>query len=681
MKLTKFQIQNFKKIEDTGVVNVGDLACFVGKNEAGKSAILQALAKLNPTSGDKYDSLREFPHSRFSDEFTTRKTWPVATGWFELTKDERSGITDLAPALEKVKVASVTRHYDDSVKIAFEPTPNSIILQKTTFLRTLKSLADTFGDMVAPDGKGEEFRPLKEAVMQAITQAITATKANAGITIPAAIPEQLATSVQQQITETWHKEVLDATLATIKEDVATARSAESIKQAEAWVKERLPKFLYFDKYDVLTSSVHLPTFKQHVDSNDRSARVGSCLFRHVGLDITQMVSLGANVKNGNDDASARNQVDERSIRANSAAQGMTKKFRNWWQQRTHTFEYQFDGDYFRVWVSDDLDPSRVELEQRSSGLQYFFSFYLVFLVEQEEAHHGCILLLDEPGHHLHGTAQLKLIDFFKTISQNNQTLYTTHSPFMVPANDLHLVRTVYEAPDTGRTVVSEDVWPRDKDCLFPLQAALGYELAQGLFLGPKQVIVEGITDYWVLKALDQQMSALGKAHLESDIIITPAAGAQSVVHLAGMLIGHRVEVVALLDGDSEGKKAAGKLERQILCDSPSRVLNYAEFTSSGQSDLEDLFPADWLLDAAKVGYPEQSWKFTKDEGAIDSAWKRICTHINNNGVKLEKWRIIGPLRDRLLDSDPQKIPPELVKSAESLFSKINAVISNGGVTQ
>ena len=88
---------------------------------------------------------------------------------------------------------------------------------------------------------------------------------------------------------------------------------------------------------------------------------------------------------------------------------MTDRFSNWWEQRRHRFRYDFQGEYFRIWVSDDLDPSDIELDQRSMGLQYFFSFYLVFLVESEGAHENCILLLDEPGLHLHGTAQAKVV--------------------------------------------------------------------------------------------------------------------------------------------------------------------------------------------------------------------------------------------------------------------------------
>jgi hypothetical protein len=57
-----------------------------------------------------------------------------------------------------------------------------------------------------------------------------------------------------------------------------------------------------------------------------------------------------------------------------------------------------DGSHFRIWVSDNKRSAPIELESRSQGLQWFFWFYLTFLVESEDQHKDAILLLDEPGH-------------------------------------------------------------------------------------------------------------------------------------------------------------------------------------------------------------------------------------------------------------------------------------------
>jgi len=333
---------------------------------------------------------------------------------------------------------------------------------------------------------------------------------------------------------------------------------EKLTAARKWVSEHLPRFIYFDKYDVIDSAIHIPTFIQQLSSDSGVPRVRTthCLFKHVGLNVQQLASLGRHRPDQGKDPNIQRQIDERAILASSASNAMTQKFESWWEQRKHQFHYQLDGDYFRIWVSDDLDPSEIELDQRSAGMQYFFSFFIVFLVEAEGAHSNSILLLDEPGLHLHGTAQAKVVKFLEKLSGDNQTLYSTHSPFMIDMDHLERARAVYEHED-GMTKVSEDVWPRDKDSLFPLQAALGYQLAQGLFVGKRQVIVEGITDYWLLKAMDQALATRGRKRLRADIVIVPSAGLTKLLPLASMLIGHSVDVAALL---RELNRSAAELE-------------------------------------------------------------------------------------------------------------------------
>lgn len=48
MKLRKARVQNFRSVEDSGEFEVSNMTCLVGKNEAGKTAILQALQGLRP---------------------------------------------------------------------------------------------------------------------------------------------------------------------------------------------------------------------------------------------------------------------------------------------------------------------------------------------------------------------------------------------------------------------------------------------------------------------------------------------------------------------------------------------------------------------------------------------------------------------------------------------------------
>lgn len=169
----------------------------------------------------------------------------------------------------------------------------------------------------------------------------------------------------------------------------------------------------------------------------------------------------------------RRQIDERALRTSSASQAMTRKFGEWWLERRHTLRYQVDVDYLRIWLPADLDSSEIELDQRSVGMQYFFSFFHS-VPGRSRGHTPQQRLLDEPGTSLHGLAQTKILEFLQKLSKDNQVIYSSHSPFMIDAEHLETVRPVYEDPVTGSTKIGEDVWPKDKDAVFPLQAALGY---------------------------------------------------------------------------------------------------------------------------------------------------------------------------------------------------------------
>lgn len=115
---------------------------------------------------------------------------------------------------------------------------------------------------------------------------------------------------------------------------------------------------------------------------------------------------------------------ERDILLQSASSKLTRDFRDWWSQGNYTFDFSADGKHFRIWVADEIRPEeRIVLENRSTGLQWFLSFYLVFLVESQDSHSGAILLLDEAGLALHPLAQKDLSAFFNNLSKTNQIKY------------------------------------------------------------------------------------------------------------------------------------------------------------------------------------------------------------------------------------------------------------------
>ena len=673
MELKEIRVQNYKKIQDTGWIGCERLTVFVGKNESGKTALFHGLSKLKSTDNAKYDPIKEFPHGRYTDEFK-KKDWPVASAKYLLSEEDREELAGICEYLAKTEYVITTKHYSDKVSVEYNPKPDIKSISCKEYSALLEKVKKEIDDSVAPEGKGDAWKSHKDILSNYFAGQMNQVQQSTFNVVSSHIE-----SIRQQVTshanEPWMKDMLQALLRQIDDALHVQKTYEAIKKADEWVYTKIPYFLYFGNYEILASNIYLPEFINRINNNDKSAktRVQLALFKHVGIDIKALAGLGRHSPNqsGCEDSNIRKQIDELAIKANSASIAMTKKFSDWWEQRRHKFTYKFNGDYFRVWISDDLEPADVELEERSLGLQYFFSFYLLFLVEAEEGYRDCILLLDEPGIHLHGTAQKKLIEFLDKISIKNQTFYTTHSPFMIDGNHLERARAVYETKEG--TLVSSDVWPRDKDTLFPLQAALGYSICQSLFIARKQVMVEGMTDYMLLCVLNQQLKEQGKG-LNEDIILIPMGGTTNLAPLSSMLIGHDIQLGILLDSDPAGLGSMQKI-RKLLADVDKRCVLVSQVCERPDvSELEDMIPEKYYLDAFARAYLQVKLSFNSEEKAIPQIVDRIAVFFKRNNIgKFEKWR---PIREIIQDvnSKEEKVPAELYEVAEKVFVAFNDIL-------
>jgi predicted ATP-dependent endonuclease of OLD family len=229
-------------------------------------------------------------------------------------------------------------------------------------------------------------------------------------------------------------------------------------------------------------------------------------------------------------------------------------------------------------VSDARRPEKVELEDRSTGLQWFLSFYLIFLVESSQDHRDAILLLDEPGLSLHPLAQRDLSAFFENLSDTNQIIYTTHSPFLVDADMLDRARKVYVSDD-GSTKATSDLRrgsedPRKSGATYAIYSALNMNVAESMLIGCHPVIVEGPSDQHYLTAIKTILIAAGKIKPARELIFPPAHGARNAQVIATILSGRDdVLPVMLLDGDDAGLKMAADMRNGLYKNDKTRVFD------------------------------------------------------------------------------------------------------------
>jgi hypothetical protein len=171
---------------------------------------------------------------------------------------------------------------------------------------------------------------------------------------------------------------------------------------------------------------------------------------------------------------------------------------------------------------------------------------------------------------------------------------------LIDPKRLDRVRTVQDVDGVG-TVVRADVLSNDADTVFPLQAALGYELAQTLFLGTNTLLVEGPSDLVYLQVLSQAAETLGLEPLDPRWVITPVGGATNLATFVSLIGANQLNTVVLMDSASGDQQRIRNLQESGHLRSKNLV-QVSEFTGHKNSDIEDMIPSDFYLDLVNGAY-------------------------------------------------------------------------------
>ena len=463
------------------------------------------------------------------------------------------------------------------------------------------------------------------------------------------------------------------------------------REVDAAVKivlKNMPKFVYYSTYGNLDSEIYLPHVIANLKRSDlglkeqAKARTLKVLFEFVKLQPEEILELGQDFKVPNrqptdaEIAAIAEKKKQRSILLQSASTLLTTQFREWWKQGEYRFRFEADGDHFRIWVSDDKRPEEIELEGRSTGLQWFLSFYLVFLVERADAHERAILLLDEPGLSLHPLAQRDLSQFFTGLASDNQLLYTCHSPFLVDADRLDRARKVYVGNDGTSKVTSDlrasDDPPGQHGAAYAVHAALGLSVAESLLLGCEPVVVEGPSDQHYLTAIKILLIAAGRLTPGRELVFPPAGGVKGVKAVASILGGRDEEFpVSLCDSDKLGHAMAEALKKDLYVDCPELVLEIQDFVGFENSEVEDLIPIEIIsrqLDRWQRGAEKP---FAEDAKAGMPIVPQIEAWAKKNRIVLEVpgWKVELSKRAKrqMLSDGPSGIKPEVLNGWVRLF--------------
>lgn len=603
MRLVKARVENYRSIIDSGEFNIESLkTILVGPNEAGKTVLLRALQQLNkPEDVDGFDALRDYPRSKYN-EITTGQVnaedVTVVTGVFELEDEDKA----LIPTEYHNCKYKLRRNLNDKGYHSLVDAP-----EKKKFCDISKNLIRMASHMDKQHAKGN-----KDETVAKPSVTLNEITSNWG-------DRTLISNENAEKLSVWlnnHLEFVDEENVTEEKRHDELLSTTKFNEEQNKVLEvlgiRIPVFILFNNYFNVKPSIHLEHLAQRVDGNlldDKYYDYGNlCLLKLLGFTARQLATLGSTPSPNMNDEEAlkvyRDNLDSRTYQLNSASVRLTREIRSVWmpnpdRPEADKLKVTADGQYLKVVVEDDLGVE-VELDQRSEGFQWLVSFFVVFFAEAMDKHKNAILLLDEPGMSLHALKQRDFRETISRLSKGNQTLFSTHSPFLVGPDELDFVRVVELKSREVGTTVHTTLSSEDPAGMLPLQEALGYDLANSLFSQQRNLILEGITDYWYIEATSELFKASGKPSVNENIALVFANTAGKVVYYATILHAHKLKVAALLDSDSAGDQAAQQ-ENLVHALGNKNILRTKDYCDVGGAEIEDLLRTT-LVDIVKSEY-------------------------------------------------------------------------------
>ena len=609
MRLRKFRVRAFRCIHDSSEIKVGDLAAFIGRNESGKTTILEALMLLNKdTKVSELDLCDEMAEELKSE-------MKVVEGEFELSEKETKLIQEKFPNLAEIKTIKLYRtqmnpniQYDfGNVKISEDANKRlnsweNFVAKIEDFVSSIPNPIRIRLDTKFLSGHAPRTRETFNSMIADFNNQI-----------------YLLASDERMVINEWEKiyQDLDHTYDTLL--IGTSeRSA-----LENFVEERLhPRFVYFSDYKKILGNIDLDEFLKETRG-----------VRPKGLEYIEEFDKAETVKNlfylAELDTDKLEQVQNSPSRLikllHTASRKLTDRLNPAWKGDPIHVELRFNPrNILSVVISDVHKDGTVTntglLNRRAEGFKWTFSFIVNFAAETQRSElKEAILLLDEPARNLHPTQQRGISDLLKGLAGSNQILYATHSPFMIfdytPGNLLvveldkrkHLSQIYY------------DYWNADDTTLTPILYGLSRGLVESIsdreigYNSRPVIIVETMTHSLYLNAFDKFLKDPNLSM--NPLNIVPAYNKNSVLPLAVFYRNHGYNTFALLDNTEESRQIWTLLQTNGF---KSVQIIFFELGGQPKQAIEDLIVDEDYLHAVNQTYAVKLRKegytnLTKDE--------------------------------------------------------------------
>jgi hypothetical protein len=649
MLLRKARITKFRSIDDSSLVTIDpDVTVLVGQNESGKTAFLKALHKARAVeSSVGFDVQEDYPRKDL-------------TSYRKRHDSNPQQVVALVYQFEASDIERITK------AIGVEVLPEG---HEITWERSYAG-GGTVNGLFPAERPYIDYR-----LSQTSLDIETKNRLGATLTV-----KSLIAGLEEADLNTDGQ----ALLSDLKEKFGKSAwdNALSWYMWEKLIRPYIPKFLYFDDYYLLPDKVNLRSLKRKASAGtlDPEDETVLALFSMADMSLDDML----------------NEAGYEAVKANleGLSNTITDQIFTFWTQNKElavqidvredpSDDPPFDnGPNLYIRIHNHRHRVTVPFGQRSRGFIWFFSFLVWFdSVREKLGEENLVLLLDEPGLNLHALAQDDLLQYIDNLAGTHQVIYTTHSPFMVRGERLHQVRLVEDRLGEG-TRVADDVTGSDPATVFPLQAALGYTIAQNLFISKRNLLVEGPADLVYLRFMSMQLEAHGRAGLRDDVTIVPVGGLDKLATFVALLQGNQLEMVVLHDSTGKAdQRLTSVVQAKLIRD--KQLLNYGMFvptngTAAPAADVEDLFtPAEYLVLFNGAYVKELPQKFTVASlPAGDRIVERITRHLRSEGLELKKGGGFNHylVANHLAAHPPKKIDAKTLDRYESLFKRINTIL-------
>lgn len=331
---------------------------------------------------------------------------------------------------------------------------------------------------------------------------------------------------------------------------ALIRHLEIVKSKVRKKYALLPRFYHRKVEEELQSEYQLEEAKKQI--KDRKGALYKFL---LASEIsTQEFLLSMENDDENQLKICRNKIKEK-VKYN-----IQKKFNKFYEEENVQIKVLFKNDLIKILVKTNENTTNIS--ERSNGLRWYLNLFIDILANDIKDT-NVIFLLDEPGVYLHVNAQRELLRLFYDLCKNdNQVVYSTHSPYMIDSNNIINIRAI-EKDERGHTNIYNTAYDNKfnsvskRETLSPLIQAIGADLRFNI--GPQaeklNIVTEGITDYMYYTAMLYYFNIPE----EKMPYIIPAVGAGNVNVIVSVLIGWGCDFKVILDYDKAGFVECEKL--------------------------------------------------------------------------------------------------------------------------